>query len=254
MGSTGGRTGGIPAIGLLLCLVAAAVVQPVAAADSLTRGSMFTVSIAAKPNTAYYVWFTGTSAMSGEPGDQPPVIVAYSERVEFDPDGGPYTIGSYQYYNGNGRTILDDVAPSSATVSSTRYYAKVTTDPDGVGIVQFRTSSATADRTFTIKAQNPASPADEVPVKLGLPAAKTTAATPAATAADTTAVPPSPSLQATTAAPLTTAPPPVTSLQEPPATTLALPAAATTRQQAPVSPAVIIIAAIAGLLLLLRTA
>jgi len=143
-------------------------------AGAVTRGSTFTVSIYGKPATDYYVWLTGTHSMSGEPGDQPPVIVAGTENIEFDPDEGPYTIGSYRYSGGNGRTILEDVAPSSDTVSNTRYYAKLTTDSDGYGIVEFQTSSATADRTFTVKAQNPSAPGDEVPVKLGLPPTRAT--------------------------------------------------------------------------------
>jgi hypothetical protein len=167
---------------LLLCGMTIALVFPVTAQESLTRGNRFTVSIAAKPNTAYYVWFTRTFAMSGEPGDQPPLIAGNTERVEFDPAGGPYVIGSYQFRNGNGKTILDDVAPSSAAVSNTRYYAKVTTDENGYGILQFTTSSATAPRTFSIRAENPASPEEEVPVRLGLPE-KTTAITPAKTTA-----------------------------------------------------------------------
>ena len=175
---------------LVLCCMIASVIPCVIAADSLTRGSMFTVSIAAKPGTAYYVWFTRTFAMSGEPGDQPPVIVGNTERVEFDPAGGPYVIGSYRFRNGNGRTILDDVAPSSATVQNTRYYAKVTTDENGFGIVQFTTSSATASRTFSVRAENPASPGEEVPVRSGLPEKKTTTVAAAAPKGTTAPLPP----------------------------------------------------------------
>jgi len=93
-------------------------------------------------------------------------------NVVQDPSGGPYVIGSFRYSNGNGRTILDDVAPSSATSSNTRYYAQVTTDIDGVAIVGFRTSSATADKKFSIVAQNPQSPGETVYVTLGLPKKK----------------------------------------------------------------------------------
>jgi len=153
---------------LLTLIIVFGIIAPVAAAGSLTRGSTFTLTIAGKPNTAYYVWFTRTFDMSGEPGDQPPVISGSIEGVEFDPDGGPYVIGSYQYNNGNGRRIIDDVAPASASVSNTRYYAKVTTDSDGVGTVRFSTSSATAERTFSIRAENPAT-GEEVPVRLNLP-------------------------------------------------------------------------------------
>ena len=159
------------------CIAALIVLAPAVSAGSVTRGSTFTLTIDGKPLTAYYVWFKGTFSMTGKPGDQPPVIVANTENVVFDPDEGPYVIGSYRFYNGNGKTIHEDVAPSSDTVSNTRYYAQVTTDYDGFGIVQFQTSSATADRTFTIKAENPASPGEDVPVSLGLPARRTTAIT-----------------------------------------------------------------------------
>ena len=229
---------------LVLCCMIVSVIPCVTAADSLTRGSMFTVSIAAKPNTAYYVWFTRTFAMSGEPGDQPPVIVGYTERVEFDPAGGPYAIGSYRFRNGNGRTILDDVAPSSATVSNTRYYAKVTTDENGYGIVQFTTSSATADRTFSVRAENPASQGEEVPVRLGLPEKKTTIV--AAAAPKGTPAPPSPVIVPPLAEPAATIPQePATTLPEPaaPQGTTAVP---TTMQQTPVGLPMIVAAAGAG--------
>jgi hypothetical protein len=157
-----------PLLWLIALTIVIAIIAPVAAAGSLTRGTAFTITIAGKPNTAYYVWFTRTFDLSGEPGDQPPVISGSTEGVEFDPDGGPYAIGSYQYNNGNGRRIIDDVAPASASVSNTRYYAKVTTDSDGVGTVRFSTSSATAERTFSIRAENPAT-GEEVPVRLNLP-------------------------------------------------------------------------------------
>ena len=230
---------------LVLCCMIVSVIPCVTAADSLTRGSMFTVSIAAKPNTGYYVWFTRTFAMSGEPGDQPPVIVGNTARVEFDPAGGPYVIGSYQFRNGNGRTILDDVAPSSATVSNTRYYAKVTTDENGSGIVQFTTSSATADRTFSVRAENPASQGEEVPVSLGLPEKKAATVTTAAPKGTTAPLSP------VTVPPL--AEPPATMPQEL-ATTLPEPAAPpgttavpTTMQQTPVDLPMIVAAAGAGL-------
>jgi hypothetical protein len=230
-----GRSRGL--VLLVLCCMIVSVMPCITAADSLTRGSMFTVSIAAKPNTAYYVWFTRTFAMSGEPGDQPPVIVGNTERVEFDPAGGPYVIGSYQFRNGNGRTILDDIAPSSATVSNTRYYAKVTTDENGFGIVQFTTSSATAPRTFSIRAENPASPEEEVPVRLGLPEKKTTTVTAAAPKGTPAPLPPVtvPSL----AEPTTTTPPE-------PATPQSTSTTPSTLQPTPVDLPMIIAAAGAG--------
>lgn len=156
----------------LLCCVVYALIPCVCAEDTLTRGSGFTVTITGRPNTAYYVWVARTFSMSGEPGDQPPVISSNLVNVVQDPPEGPYVIGSYRYNNGNGRTILDDVAPSSSTTSNTRYYAQVTTDIDGVAIVGFRTSSATADRKFSIAAQNPQSPGETVYVTLGVPERK----------------------------------------------------------------------------------
>jgi hypothetical protein len=153
----------------LLCCIVIAVIPCACAEDTLTRGSGFTVTITGRPNTAYFVWVARTFSMSGEPGDQPPVILGNQMNVVQDPSEGPYVIGSYRYNNGNGRTILDDVAPSSSTTSNTRYYAQVTTDIDGVAIVGFRTSSATADKKFSIIAQNPQSPGETVYVSLGLP-------------------------------------------------------------------------------------
>lgn len=228
---------------LVICCMIVPVMPCVSAAESLTRGSMFTVSIAGKPNTAYYVWFTRTFAMSGEPGDQPPVIVGYTERVEFDPAGGPYVIGSYRFRNGNGRTILDDIAPSSVTVSNTRYYAKVTTDENGIGIVQFTTSPATASRTFSVRAENPASPDEEVPVRLGLPEKQSVTVAPAAPKET------APTLPSVT----------VPTLERPPATTLpeltaleGAPAVPMTTQQSPPDLTVTIAAAVAGLFLVRR--
>jgi hypothetical protein len=137
--------------------------------DVVTRSQTFTVTIVGIPNTAYYVWLKGTYSLSGEPGDQPPVIESSQLNIVQDPPGGPYVIGSYRYYNGGGRTILDDVAPSSSTVSNTSYYAQVTTDVNGFGVVAFQTSHATAAQSFSVVAQNPAAPGQQVSVALGVP-------------------------------------------------------------------------------------
>jgi hypothetical protein len=136
--------------------------------NALTRGSRFSVNITGSPSTPYYVWLTRTSAMTGKPGDQPPVIVAFQGDIQQDPPEGPYAIGSYMFNNGNGRTIRDDVAPSTPDMSNTRYYALVTTDADGRAVVTFQTSSATATRTFSIKVENPSSAAN-VFIERGLP-------------------------------------------------------------------------------------
>lgn len=151
---------------LFACLVI--VIIPVSAlqstehglSDSLTRGSRFTVTITGNPNTAYYIWLTGTSTMSGEQYDQPPVISDTASVVK-DPEGGPYTIGSYRYNNGGGETIRDDVAPSSASMSNTNYYAQATTDERGQIIVEFRTSVYTGLRSYSVKVENPSAPESE---------------------------------------------------------------------------------------------
>jgi len=143
----------IPVAALLF--VSFLLIPVVSAEDTgLTRGSRFTITVTGTPNTPYYVWLTRTFTMSGEPGDQPPVIVESQENIEKDPPGGPYVIGSYRINNGGGRTILDDVAPSTPSMSCTEYYAQVTTDKNGRAIVAFQTSANTAMRTFSVKVEN----------------------------------------------------------------------------------------------------
>ena len=231
---------------LVLACCAIIVVIPIASAeDTLTRGSGFTVTITGKPNTAYYVWVARTFSMSGEPGDQPPVILGGQMNVVQDPSGGPWVIGSYRYDNGNGRTILDDVAPSTATSSNTRYYAQVTTDIDGIAIVGFRTSSATADKKFSIVAQNPQSPGDTVYVTLGLPERRVSIM------AETTppAVTPAPLL------PLTTTVPEATPVAAPPAPVIPSPSTPVpaTTHPVPFDLFLVLPAIGAGLLLLRRS-
>ncbi len=138
--------------------VAAAQSMEQSISGSLTRGSRFTVTITGLPNTPYYIWLTGTFTMTGKPYDQPPVIADNTMNVVKDPPGGPYTIGSYQYNNGGGRTILDDVAASTPDMPNTNYYAQVTTDETGVALVEFQTSAYTAIRSYSVKVENPQSP------------------------------------------------------------------------------------------------
>jgi len=143
-----------------MCLLAVPALAIYTTSDlggSLVRGHQFTVDIMGKPNTAYYIWLTGTWPLSGGAYDQPPVVVADQWNIQQDPDNGPYTIGSYQYYNGGGRTILDDVAPSSSLLSRTSYYALVTTDASGQAVVAFGTSMNTALRSYSVRVENPTS-------------------------------------------------------------------------------------------------
>lgn len=153
---------------VIVCICIIILVAPVSAlqsseqsvSDSLTRGSRFTITITGLPNTAYYIWLTGTSTMTGEHYDQPPIISDTAGMVK-DPDGGPYTIGSYQYNNGGGKTIRDDVAPTSPVMSNTNYYAQATTDERGQVVVEFRTSVYTGLRSYSVKVENPNAPESE---------------------------------------------------------------------------------------------
>jgi hypothetical protein len=172
---------------LIACFFALVIPACTAASgDTLTRGARFTITITGLPNTPYYVWVASTSILTGNAGDQPPVIVGGQSGIRKDPPGGPYAIGMYAFNNGNGRTILDDVAPSTPDMSNTNYFALVTTDQEGRAIVAFQTSSGTATRSFSIKVENPSSAANNnVLVELGLPVKIT--ATP-----ETKASPPAP--------------------------------------------------------------
>jgi hypothetical protein len=125
--------------------------------DSLTRGGRFTVTITGLPNSSYYLWIPHTSSMTGEPRDQPPVIADYQTNVANDPDNGPWPIGSYQYNNGGGETIRDDIPPSTTNMPNTRYYALVTTDHSGQATVEFLTSVNTGLRSYSVKVENPRS-------------------------------------------------------------------------------------------------
>jgi len=150
---------------LLLALLLPALVP---GAGAITRGSTFTVTVIGQSRTAYDIWPKGTSSMSGEVGDQPPIIVAGQVDVVQDPSGGPYVIGSHPISGGG--TILGDVPPDSSVTSATSYYAEVTTDASGYGVVLFRTSSATATgQQFHIVAQNPADLGEDVQVVFGPP-------------------------------------------------------------------------------------
>lgn len=141
----------------LLCLAPVSAVKTAeqSLGDSLTRGGRFTVTITGLPNSSYYVWMPRTSSMTGELRDQPPLIADYQMNVARDPDSGPYTIGSYQYYNGGGQTIRDDIPPSTADMPNTRYYALVTTNTAGQATVEFLTSVNTGLRSYSVKAENP---------------------------------------------------------------------------------------------------
>jgi hypothetical protein len=220
--------------GLILLLVLLMAVVGAQQSGSLTRGQTFTVTVIGNPRTPYDIWPKGTHFMTGEPGDQPPIMVPGQVDVVQDPPGGPYLIGSTPIRGGG--TILDDVPPTSSVLPNISYYAQVTTDASGYGVVMFRTSSATATRQeFHIEALNPANPDEDVPVILGLPPAPvptpmmplplpTTMVTPFMPV-PTTTVPetPSPPTTIPTAVPVITPQPTVTPAETTPVQGVSLP-------------------------------
>ena len=121
--------------------------------DSVSRGSRFSVTITGKPKTAYFLWVNNTGTMTGAPGNQPPTILV-SAPVYQDPYGGPYAIGAHPIFGAGGKTILQDVPPSTKNVSRNEYYAKVVTSYGGTATVEFRTSPQTKPGTYRIRAEN----------------------------------------------------------------------------------------------------
>jgi hypothetical protein len=120
--------------------------------DSIVRGGRFSVTITGKPNTAYYLWVNHTGTMTGTPRDQPPTILV-SAPVYQDPYEGPYVIGTHTIPGSGGKTILDDVPPSTVNVSRNEYYAKVVTSSTGTATVEFRTSPDTKPGTYSLRAE-----------------------------------------------------------------------------------------------------
>jgi len=96
--------------------------------------------------------------MTGGYDDQPPMAVLNQEKVFLDPRVGPYTIGSYQYENGAGLTIRDDVTvtslPNDYTWNGTRCYVKITTSTSGTRTVEFLTTNWTKAQKYTVRVEN----------------------------------------------------------------------------------------------------
>jgi hypothetical protein len=120
--------------------------------DSVVRGGRFSVTISGKPQTAYYLWVNNTGTMTGTSGDQPPTILV-SAPVYQDPYGGPNAIGAHAIFGSGGKTILDDVPPSTVNVSRNEYYAKVVTSSRGIATVEFRTSPDTKPGIYSFRAE-----------------------------------------------------------------------------------------------------
>jgi PGF-CTERM protein len=124
--------------------------------DSVVRSKTFSVTVTGRPSTEYYLWVKGTSSMSGQYDDQPPMIVLNQEGVTMDPYNPTnlaYPIGQYQYENGAGFTIRNDVAVSSWTWNGTRCYAKIKTSTSGTRTIEFLTTNWTKAQKYTIRVE-----------------------------------------------------------------------------------------------------
>jgi len=133
--------------------------------DSVVRSKSFSVTITGKPSTTYYLWVKGTSSMDGSYNHQPPMINANQNMVYNDSPSGSmtfpngtifYPIGSYQWQNGGGKTIRQDVSTDSNSpygLNSTEYYALVNTSTSGVATVGWVTTNWTAAQQYTIRVE-----------------------------------------------------------------------------------------------------
>ena len=115
----------------------------------ITRGNNIDITISGEPLTGYYLWVSGSSSLSGAPGDQPPQLLAGQVGVSQDLAGGPYTIGAHQVAGGG--TIRGAVP--AVPLGGTGYYALVTTDEGGSRTVEWATSQETALMTYDIRVE-----------------------------------------------------------------------------------------------------
>lgn len=111
-------------------------------------GESFVTTITGVPNAEYYLWMKGTSFMSGQSGDQPPVITPGQENVTHDATPGPFIIGNYVFSDGAGKTIRDDV-PHDSVYNGTQFYGMIKLDSTGQKSVLWNTSAATKSTSYT---------------------------------------------------------------------------------------------------------
>ncbi|MDD5144338.1 MEMAR_RS02690 family S-layer glycoprotein, partial [Methanoregula sp.] len=126
--------------------------------EAVVRSKSFSVTVTGRPSESYYVWVKGTSTLDGSYDNQPPMIVENQDGVEMDSTPGPYTIGAYQFENGGGTTIKEDVSDDSGagafSSNGTRYYCSVLTDTDGIAVVEFLTTNWTKAQKYTMRVEN----------------------------------------------------------------------------------------------------
>jgi len=146
--------------------------------DSVVRSKPFSVSVTGKPKTVYWMWVKGTSSMSGNYDDQPPMVALNQEGVYMDnaPAAfvGTHPIGDYVFENAPTPTftIYDDVG-ADAKYNKTRYYCQVNTSNSGTRTVEWVTTNWTKAQKYTIRVETRSGVAgaytyknDEVDVKV----------------------------------------------------------------------------------------
>ena len=126
--------------------------------DSVVRSKTFSVTVTGRPSTDYYLWLKGTSSMLGGYDDQAPMIVLNQEGVTLDnavwanPASFPAISGLYQYENGGGFAIYQDV--TNSPVNGTRAYAKIRTSTSGTRTIEWTTTNWTKAQKYTIRVEN----------------------------------------------------------------------------------------------------
>jgi len=137
--------------------------------DSVVRSKAFAVTVTGKPNTVYHLWVKGTSTLSGGYDNQAPMITASQDGVTQDPftgiatgagftpvfDSNSLYAGAYQYENGNGLTVWDDVSHGAIVNGNGTYcYANITTSSTtATRTVEFTTTNWTKAQKYTIRVE-----------------------------------------------------------------------------------------------------
>ncbi len=112
---------------------------------TITRNSDFAVIITGAPNTAYALWVSGTSSLSGT--TEPPRIKEGQTGVT----PGDASAGAL-VFSGT-RTVAEDVPAVANTTTANPWYARVVTDDNGRRTIGFSTNQQTKDQSYTIRVQ-----------------------------------------------------------------------------------------------------
>lgn len=144
----------------------------ISAPTGKSRDAQFTATVTGMPNTSYeiFIFDECPPRITGQICDRPPFIVGdradlLRRGIDLDPIDGPYAIGSKlvvdcctQGMNIRQAVPSGDAYPSQGSwdifEEGTRYYAKVTTGPDGVATVPFWIDTTVKPGTFTIQVQD----------------------------------------------------------------------------------------------------